>query len=96
MSWNSPLILFRLTLMFTVRVIENPSLVTRSVCVNMNQSVKREKRSCAGVKFAGGELYSVSDLEVIDFSETTFTVLLNVAKILLSLSDSTLKLLFQF
>lgn len=63
--------------------------------MNLNQSVKRKKKNdsegCGRVTFAGGELYSVSDPEVIDFSETTFTVLLNVAKILFSLSDSTLK-----
>lgn len=60
----------------------------------MIQSVKRKKRNilrAASYLNLQEVNYTVSDLEVIDFLETTFTVLLNLAQILFSLSDSTLK-----
>lgn len=47
--------------MFTVRVIENPSLVTQSVCeydTEREEEKKKHSEGCAVFKFAGGELYS--------------------------------------
>lgn len=47
--------------MFTARMIENPSLVTRSVCENdpeREEEKKKHSEVCVVFKFAGGELYS--------------------------------------